>query len=132
MRKVKCIYRPGNLSLDLFPGNTYSMIGDPKEGYIKVINDRGDIVVYSDRYFVELEENYGMLKLNENKDHVNKILIGLAKNGGYCCCQIVNNIGSLCKFSSDYLPNEIEMDELCLNGQDENRCCCGLFIGGDI
>lgn len=68
-----------------------------------------------------------MLKLNKDKNYVQKILAGIESSGGYCPCQIFRDEYSLCRFSYYYLPSEVELSEICINGQDENRCMCGLY-----
>ena len=53
------------------------------------------------------------MKLNDNKEHVEKILIGLEKKNGYCPCVIVQNEDSICP---------------CKKMREESKCCCKLYI----
>ena len=69
-----------------------------------------------------------MLELNNNKEYVEKIIEGININGGHCPCSIFKSSESRCKFSENYLPEKVKMSEICINGQEENRCICGLYI----
>ena len=53
------------------------------------------------------------MKLNDNKEHVEKILIGLEKKNGYCPCVIVQNEDTICP---------------CKKMREEDKCCCKLYI----
>ena len=53
------------------------------------------------------------MKLNENQEHVEKILIGLEKKNGYCPCVITQNEDTLCP---------------CKKMREEDKCCCKLYI----
>ena len=53
------------------------------------------------------------MKLNDNKEHVEKILIGLEKKNGYCPCVIVQNEDTICP---------------CKKMREENKRCCKLYI----
>ena len=43
-------------------------------------------------------------------------LKALKVTGGFCPCQVVKNEESLCKFSEEYLPEIVDVSELCKNG----------------
>ena len=53
------------------------------------------------------------MKLNDNKEHVEKILLGLEKKNGYCPCVIVQNEDTICP---------------CKKMREESKCCCKLYI----
>lgn len=72
------------------------------------------------------------LHLNRNKVHTNNILKALKVTGGFCPCQIIKNEQSLCKFSEGYLPETIDVSELCKNGIKEENCHCSLYLLGDV
>lgn len=53
------------------------------------------------------------MKLNDNKEHVERILMGLEKKNGYCPCVVVQNEDTICP---------------CKKMREENICCCKLYI----
>ena len=53
------------------------------------------------------------MKLNDNEEHVNKILLGLEKKNGYCPCVIVQNEDTICP---------------CKKMREESKCCCKLYV----
>ena len=71
-----------------------------------------------------------MTKLYRNPDntHVRLILDNIEKKGGSCCCQPIKSKDSMCPFTYESLPKEIEVTELCGNGIIEGECICGLFV----
>ena len=67
------------------------------------------------------------LKLNKSTDYVHKILHGIEKKDGYCPCQIEKTPKSKCPFEYQ-LPYEISIDQLCINGYEEKKCHCKLYV----
>ena len=70
-----------------------------------------------------------IFRLNSAEDLVNAILIGIEKNDRHCPCSVYPTKTNKCKFNSDYLPETISEDELCIDGQNESdpKCKCGLY-----
>jgi ferredoxin-thioredoxin reductase catalytic subunit len=52
-------------------------------------------------------------KLNENKEHVNKIIEGIHNKNGHCPCQIKEDDTTLCP---------------CYKLTTNGVCCCKLFV----
>lgn len=69
-----------------------------------------------------------MLKLNSDENYVNNIINGVNKKDGYCPCQVGKTDGSKCPFYNTTLPNEVDITDICINGQDIGKCCCKLYI----
>jgi ferredoxin-thioredoxin reductase catalytic subunit len=59
-----------------------------------------------------LEANKNM-KLNDNKEHVEKILKALELKDGYCPCVLQQNVDTKCP---------------CKKMREENKCCCKLYV----
>ena len=59
------------------------------------------------------------VKLNENKEIVEKIKEGLKKKGGYCPCRVekTEDTKCMCKEFREMVANE-----------EEGMCHCGLYI----
>lgn len=59
-----------------------------------------------------LQANSNMI-LNPNAEHVEKILLGLEKKGGYCPCVLTQNEDTICP---------------CKKMREESKCCCKLYL----
>lgn len=59
-----------------------------------------------------LEINPNM-KLNDDEEHVQKILKGLEVKDGYCPCVLPKNEDTKCP---------------CKKMREENKCCCKLYV----
>ena len=59
-----------------------------------------------------LEANPNM-KLNDDQEHVQKILKALEIKDGYCPCVLAKNEDTICP---------------CKKMREENKCCCKLYI----
>ena len=53
------------------------------------------------------------MKLNDNKEHVEKILKALELKDGYCPCVLQKSIDTKCP---------------CKKMREENKCCCKLYV----
>ncbi len=74
-----------------------------------------------------------MLRLNPNKQHVNKIINSIIEKDGYCCCQILKNDDAICpllKYSE--LPEQIEPTNLCGTGIEIGRCVCNVYVESEV
>lgn len=60
-----------------------------------------------------------MLKLNENKEHVEKVRNAIINNGGYCPCSIIKNDDTKC-MCKDFKD---KMKDVNFKGY----CHCGLY-----
>lgn len=67
------------------------------------------------------------LTINQDTKYVHKILEGIEKKNGYCPCQVERTPKSKCPFSNQ-LPFEVNVEDLCINGYEEEKCCCKLYI----
>jgi ferredoxin-thioredoxin reductase catalytic subunit len=53
------------------------------------------------------------MKLTDNKEHIEKILQGIAKKDGHCPCVLAMNEDTICP---------------CKKMREESKCCCKLYI----
>ena len=53
------------------------------------------------------------MKLNENSEHVDKILEGLKRKDGHCPCVITQTDDTICP---------------CKKMREESKCCCKLYL----
>ena len=53
------------------------------------------------------------MKLNENSEHVEKILEGIKRKDGHCPCVITQNDETICP---------------CKKRREESKCCCKLYL----
>ena len=53
------------------------------------------------------------MKLNENSEHVEKILEGIKRKDGHCPCVITQNDDTICP---------------CKKMREESKCCCKLYL----
>lgn len=67
-----------------------------------------------------------MLKLNNDSEHVSRILRGIRNKDGYCCCQPIKSNDSFCPLTT--LKRNITLDELCINGKEAGECFCGIYV----
>lgn len=83
--------------------------GDPK---VKGIAER-DVYQYKINIMEEgLKANPNM-RLNDNKEHVEKILDAICEKEGYCPCVLPKNEDTKCP---------------CKKMREENKCCCKLYV----
>ena len=59
-----------------------------------------------------LKANPNMV-LNDDEEHVKKILLGLEKKEGYCPCVLTKSEDTICP---------------CKKMREENNCCCKLYV----
>lgn len=53
------------------------------------------------------------MRLNDDKEHVEKILQGIAKKNGHCPCVLAQNEDTICP---------------CRKMREESKCCCKLYL----
>jgi len=66
------------------------------------------------------------LYINSDKLQCRMILDKILKNDGYCPCQIKSE-NTKCPFSYYNLPTSITTNLLCINGNKDGGCYCGLY-----
>ena len=69
-----------------------------------------------------------LLKLTDDAKVIARVIRANSDNDGYCKCQIFKGEKSKCPFCEYYLPQEVRLNTICLNGVGAGKCFCGLYV----
>ena len=73
-----------------------------------------------------------MIKLNPDKDYVKRVVGAINKNKFHCPCKLIPSQKTLCNFTTLPLDEEVNVDKLCVDGQENGGVCtCRLYLRDD-